>query len=339
MKVTLEFIADKAKVSKSLVSKVLNNRMVRISKEKKEKILSLAKKYNYEPNRFAAGLRKQKTNMIALILPTLYFDFFGKLAYAVESSARKANYNVLICNTDEDLSIERQYLNLFRSGTIDGIIVSPSDNSANLDILEAMNSEGFPFVFVDRYIENAKNSFVTTDSYYGAYTLTEKLIQKGHKKICFLSHTKSPNTSVQIDRYSGYFNAVTEHGLEQRRIWIPNEFDIAKQLLHNILTSENRPTAVVMVTSWDINPLLHTCCDLGLSIPYDIEIAAFDKFLIPYTSPLDMKVALYLKEPLSIVEQNPREMGERAVEILLKQIDSKDTERQRVFLKPNVISF
>jgi LacI family transcriptional regulator len=338
MKITLEFIADKAKVSKSLVSKVLNDKSVRISKEKREQILNLAKKYNYEPNRMAAGLRKQKTNMLALILPTLYFDFFSKLAYSVESSARKSNYNILICNTDEDLFIERQYLSLYRSGMIDGIIVSPSDNSANLNIMEAMNSEGFPMVFVDRYIDNLKNSFVTTDSYYGAYTATEKLIMKGHKKICFLSHTKSPNTSVQIDRYSGYFDAVIKYGLEGKRIWIPNEFDFAKQLLHNILLNPDRPTALVLVTSWDINPLLHTCYELGLSIPNDIEVAAFDKFSIPYSSSLDMKIAQNLIEPLIIVEQDPIEMGCTAVDILLGQIESKDMSRQRIFLKPNILS-
>jgi LacI family transcriptional regulator len=277
--------------------------------------------------------------MLALILPTLYFDFFSKLAYSVESSARKAGYNILLCNTDEDLSIERQYLALYRSGLIDGIFIAPSDNFANLNIFEAMNSEGFPFIFIDRYIESLQNSFVSTDSYYGAFNLTERLIQKGHKKIFFLSHTKSPNTSVQVDRYNGYLDAISRYSLEGRRIWIPNEYDNASHMLHNMLSQEDKPTAMVMVSSWDINPLLKTCCELDISIPRDIEVAAFDKFSIPYSSSFDMKVALNLKEPLLIAEQNPKEIGEKAVEILLKQIDSKGTENQRIFVKPELIGY
>lgn len=337
MKINLEFIANKANVSKALVSKVLNNRYVRISDEKRELIQKLAIEYNYQPNRIAASLRNQKANMIALILPTLYFEFFSQLVSTIESAARKAGYNVLVCNTDEELSIERHYLKLYRSGMIDGIIVSPSDNSANIDIINDINRAKFPLVFVDRYIENTNNSFATTDSYYGANILTKQLIQKGLGRISFLSHTNSPNTSVQIDRYKGYFDAITQSGLREKRYWIPKEHDTAKQLLTRILSSEEKPDAFVMVTSWDIMPLLHSCLDLGLDIPGDIEVAAFDKFLIPYTSAHDMAVSRVISRPLLLVDQNPVEMGQKAVELLFDKINSTCCESQKVFIKPGLV--
>ena len=338
MNINLQFIADKANVSKSLASRVLNNKYVRVSDEKRELIKKLAKKYNYQSNQIAASLRTQKTNMIALILPTLYFDFFGQLAHTIETKAREKGYNVLICNSEEDLAIERHYLNLYRNGAIDGIIISPSDNSTNLDLMEEMNTAGFPMVFVDRYLKQLDNSFVTTDSYAGAKALTEKLIEKGHEKIYFLSHTKSPNTSVQIDRYSGYCDSLKTKGFKQHRIWIPDEFEKAEKILLDILSKDKKPTAFVIVTSWDIKPLLHACNGLNLTIPNDIEIAAFDKFLIPYTSSLDMEVAKNVKEPLLLVDQNPQEMGERAINILINNIDSEDKKTEKCFLKPNILN-
>ena len=337
MTVNLQFIADKANVSKSLVSRVLNNKDVRVSDEKRELIIRLAEEYEYQSNQIAASLRTQKTNMIALILPTLYFDFYGQLAHTVETIARKRGYHVLICNTEEDLTIERHYLSLYRNGAIDGIIVTPSDNKANLDVIKGMNEAGFPLVFVDRYMDNDHNSIVTTDNYFGAKTLTDKLIEKGHKRIYFLSHTKSPNISVHIDRYSGYSDTMKAHGLEHRQIRIPDDFEAAKKLFQEAMSGDVRPTAVVVVTSWDIEPLLHTCYEMNLAIPDDIEIAAFDKFLVAYTSALDMKVAQNIKKPLLIIDQNPQEMGKKAIEILIDQLESKDGKIEKCFLKPKLL--
>jgi len=338
MKVDLQFIAEKAEVSKSLVSKVLNGREVRVSEEKRKLIIELADKFNYHSNLMAASLRKQKSNVIALVLPTLYFEFFSTLANTIEREAQKMGYQVLICNTEEDLDIERHYLEMYRNGMLGGMILSPSDDDKNLDIIKSMNSQEFPLVFVDRYIEGLENSFVTTDSYKGASFLAEQLVKKGHKKIYFLSHTKSPNTSVQRDRYNGYFDVVKKNGFEERRIWIPDEFEEAKAILNGILTSDDRPSAFLIVTSWDIRPLLHACYQLGLKIPDDIEIAAFDKFVIPYTTEMDIKVARNVLKPIMLVDQCPQCIGEKAIRLLIDIVEGRSRKSEKIFLKPKVLN-
>jgi len=338
MKVNLQFIADQAKVSKALASRILNNKYVRVSEEKRKLVLDIAAKYNYQSNQIAASLRTQSTNTIALILPTLYFDFFGQLASTIETNARQKGLNVLICNSEEDLEVERHYLNMYRTGVIDGVLISPSDNTANVDLIQDMNSEGFPLVFVDRYIPHLPNSFVVTDGALGSRMLTESLLSKGHERIHFLSHTKSPDTSVQIDRYRGYRDSMVHSGFTPHRMWIPGDFETAKRQLIGVLTEKPAPTALVIVTTWDIKPLLHACFELQRKIPEDIEVAAFDRFLVPYTSRRDMEVAQNVHSPIMIVDQNPRSMGEKAFSALYSEMSNSKAEKTHCYLKPDLVS-
>ena len=133
-KVNIQFIAEKDNVSASLVSKLLNNKEVRATEETKKKVFEIAKKYNYMPNRIAASLRTNKTNIIACILPHLYSDFFSELVYSIEVTANELGYETIICNARDEAELERKHIGLYKSGLIDGLIIDPSDNMSNIDM-------------------------------------------------------------------------------------------------------------------------------------------------------------------------------------------------------------
>ncbi len=336
-KVSLQFIADKAGVSKSLVSKVLNNKEVRVSESTRTKILEIADKYLYIPNRIAAGLRTCKTNMIGVIMPKLHTDFFASLVDAIEEEARSRGYDIILYNTQENPDLERRYLGLYKSGMMDGMLINPSDNEKNEPLYLSMIQDKYPFVFIDRYIHNINAGFVTSDGYYGANLLTNELIKRGHRKIYFLSHDKSRNTSVQIERYEGYKDAIIKRGLTPKRFYAEYEKPLEEQRMFEILASPDRPTALCLVSSMDIYYILKLCQKLNYFIPKDIEIATFDRFSLEYSDHANMELARYINKPPIIIDQNADEIGKRAVKIVCNQIENKDVEIAKIHLTPKLI--
>lgn len=338
MRVSLQFIADEAKVSKSLVSKVLNGKDVRVSRETRENIVRLSQQYNYSPNRIAAGLRTNKTNIIGCIMPGIYTDFFAELVYSIESTAQRQGYQTVLCNTGEDITLERKYLELYRSGMFDGMIVNPSDNSANLDLFKIMKKQGFPFVFVDRHIGDIDVSYACSDGYRGGYLLTEKLLDKGHKHVLFLAHGKSRNTSVQTERFSGYEQAMKDRGLDASRVFMAGNPNVKEREIYELFSQKNRPTGIVLVSSWDINYILEVCAELSIGIPVDIEMATFDRFSVSYSNSESIALAKNILVPPIIAEQNTKQMGEKAVELLCENIGNTNFKTSKVLLQPKIIN-
>lgn len=331
MKVSLQFIADRANVSKSLVSKVINNKEVRVSEKKRQEILDIARKYHYRPNRMASSLRTQKTNTISLIVPNITFEFFGRLSYAIETRARELGYNVLICNTTEQPEKEKAYLEMCRTGIVDGMLICPTGDELSVKLYNYMNTKKFPYVFVDRYIPTIKSSFVVTDSRRGSIQLTEYLLEKGYKNIVFLNRSSGLYTSDQADRYVGYKETMLKHKLKPNRCFIFNDqHDYNMDLIDDLV--DQKPEAMILSTSWDLPLILKVLYEHGISIPKDMELVAFDTFTLPYNTLEDMKLAGQLKEPIAIMEQQPEEMGKRAVELLVDTIEGKNKSIQSIYL-------
>lgn len=328
MKVSLQFIADKAGVSKSLVSKVLNGRAVRVAEDTKKRILDVAKTYNYVPNRLAMNLRTKTTHTIALIVPNISFEFFSKLCYAVESRAAELGYNVIICNTLENIDKEKQHLELCRMGIVDGIIICPTGEKENIAEFQYLMNQEFPIVFVDRYIKQLDVPAVITDNTLASYELTTQFIESGYKDILFIN--RRHGTSDQEERYNGYEKAMKAHNLSTKRSYLYKGNVLNKEMLEQLAVE--LPEAIVMSTSWDIIKLLQVFYPKGIEIQKDVQIAAFDSFYIPYGDKEDFWRAQSIKEPLRIVEQKPYEMGTKAMDLLVASIHREDIKDKKVMI-------
>ncbi len=336
-KVSLQFIADKAGVSKSLVSKVLNNKEVRVSKNTKDRIIQLAKDFIYIPNRMAAGLRTNKTKMLGCIMSRLDTDFFVELLGSIEHTARSYGYELIICTTQESIKLENKYLELYKSGIMDGLIINPSGSKKNIELYEAMENTEFPFVFVDRYINTINTGFVVTDGLICGARITKELVKRGHKKILFVAHGRSKDTSVQIERYEGYKETMHRFGLVPRRVYLDETIPINKHPIYEIMSKSNRPTALCMVGSIDIHMIFELCKLLNLTIPDDVELGTIDRFSLPYSNTKDMENAKVLKGPPIIFEQDPKTMGEMAVEMICKKIENPNHKIKGIRLMPTLL--
>ena len=334
MNISLQFIADKAKVSTSLVSQVLNQKPVRVSDATKARIIKIAKKYDYTPNQMAASLRTKRTNMIALILPFAYIEFFGKLIYFIQTRAREAGYSVLVCNTFENADIEEKYIGLYRSNMVDGIIIAPLALDKNVQMYKNINEAKFPLVFVDRYFPNLVTNYVCTDNVNGAYQGVKKLINEGCRNIYLIYRNEIIRTTIYKDRHKGYKKAMTESGLKEYIKEIPfDEGSVGNTLLEK-LAGIKQPDAFFIMSSYDLSLLYDVCKDVG----YDhenLKFLAFDNHSITSSRINDEEFMKFAKAPLTIIDQNAEEMGQQAFELLRKKIDGEEV--KSVLIHPVII--
>lgn len=320
-RITIQLIADKAHVSKSLVSKVLNEKEVRVSTQKRAQILKLANSLGYKSSFMKHAVVNTKNNkVIALIQPALDFDFILRMTNAISAKVRENGYSLIIWDSGEDSSIERQSLEICRSMNVAGILLNPCNNAENTDYFEMLTAENFPLVFLDRYIDNPAFSFVTSKNADAMFNLTERLIMRGHKNLLSIVQDKSTLTNVSMERLKGYYKAIDKYGLSGYNEIIYPDRNFKWQPLYSLLTSARRFSAFIINTSWDMRYFSELLNETDYPKCGNIEVGIFDDFTLPYTEMIRIQENTVVNNIKCIVRQDPVVMGECAVDILLDQI-------------------
>ncbi len=325
-KITIKEVAREAKVSPSTVGRAIG-RYGYVSEQTRRKILKVAKKLNYHPNALASNFRRQRTHTVALVIPDVTNSFFTTIARGVEDEARKKQFKVFVCSTDEDPDIEREYIDDLIQRRVEGFIIAPSIGGGK-HLFDIQNDK-IKFVVVDREVENLKADIVHSDNIDGAYRLTKYLIQLGHRKISIINGAMQ--TSVAIERITGYKRALLESNIPiVDALTKGNDWRMESGYKHTIelLTLKSSPTAIFAANNFLAVGILKALRDKGLKVPKDISIVCFDD--VPATS---------LMYPfLTVVEQSPYIMGKLATQILLERISGREeAQHQHVVLKPNLV--
>lgn len=327
-KTSLADIANSLNVSKTLVSMVLNGRGEAngISKDTQERVLAKAREMNYQPNMLARGLRLGKTHTIGLIVSDISNPFFAKIIRAVEDALSSVNYNLIVCSSDENVDKELELIRMLEYKQVDGMIISTTQPSES-DIRETIIS-GIPYVLVDRYLDDLENPFVGTDNFLGAYRLTEHLIENGYRKIVILSHQPTHLSSLK-DRKRGYIQALKDHKIPvDDRLIIDVPFqDRDKHVFSEMEQAfeEFTPDAVFCLNNSLSLAFLDFCKQKKVSIPETTALASFD----------DIDLFRLLPTTVTSVRQEVKEIGKRAVEKLLTEIDKPGScEENRIQIPP-----
>lgn len=338
MKITLKEIAEKAEVSISLVSKVLNDKEVSVSPEKRERIIQLASELRDEKG-VSSQIIHSKTNssVIALIQPNLKFDFLADLTEYIEKRANQQGFNVLILNSHEDVLKEREFLELCEKSFIRGVIVNVCDNNANIDYFKHLDKRGKPFIFVDRYISEKNFNFVTTNNFASSYKLTKQLIEKGNKNILFVFHGKSLFTTGQLDRFAGYQKAMSEEGLVSQKEYLYSDRPLSKQPIHADFSCLQEVDAVFLATSWDLLFFLNIIDQKGTHIEKKIDIATFDRFSFNYPSINEAALIDRYINSIFLMEQNTEQIAVQAVDHLISQIVNRNNLPIQNFLETSML--
>ena len=317
-RITLKKIAKEFDVSISTVSKALKDSH-EISVEVKDKIRAFAYQHNYKPNSLALNLLNQKTKTIGVILPEIVHHFFTKVITGIEQLATEKGYNVMICLSDESFEKEVLNLEMLANGVVDGIILSVSKETEELDDYRQFNDlirNGIPFVMFDRIVDNVECNKVIADDVGGAFQATEHLIQNGCSRIVLI--TTPDYVVVGNERKMGYVKALNEYKVPVRKelvLKVEHENQI-ESALKNLISSESPPDGIFAVNEVYAAIAMGVCKENGMKIPEDIQIIGFtDGLISQFTSP-----------PLTTVAQHGRIMGRKALELLLDEIESQEPE-------------
>jgi LacI family transcriptional regulator len=309
--VNLKQLAEKLNLSVSTVSKAFRD-SYDISPETKQRILSLARQLNYQPNPLASSLRTQKSKTVAVIVPEIANNFFTLAINGIEAIARSQGYHVLIYITHEDHESEVAFTQLLHSGRVDGIIMSIAQNTTDYSHLDNLRERGLPVVFFDRVYDN-NMPCVTTNDYESGYMATEHLIKKGCKKIAHLCF--SEKLSISQKRKEGYIQALKAHGLPivKKRIVECDDQSRSYSMIRTLLKNPDRPDGIFSSIEKFAILSYEVCQELRLSIPSDVKIISFS----------NLETASLLNPSLTTITQPAYEMGKNAATILFESLEKK----------------
>ena len=305
-------VAQQAGVSKSTVSQFLSGRYEYMSKDTKARIDSAIKELNYIPNAIARSLKTNKTKTIGVIVRDISGFYTSRALRGIDDFCKSSEYNVIIYNTDFDPNTEAKSLQSLQQLGVDGIIIASS--GMNNELIDELNSNDCPIVQFQLEHDERNTSIVVTDYEKAAYDATEYLIKLGHQRICFLSQNFM-NIKSRNERYQGYLGALKKHDidLDDRLIQYWDREAGFHQPIESIVGSTKSPTAFFtqhLAITVDFLKAIET---LNLKMPSDFSLVGFD----------ELPMANFFKVPVTVIKQNPYEVGFQSAKLLLEHIENK----------------
>lgn len=323
MKKTLKEISNELGYSFGTVSRAINNKKG-VSEKTRLKILSALNDMNYQPNRIAQSLAKQRSNLIGVILPDISNGFFSTLMRYLEEALESVNYHMLLFNTDWDTESEQSKISLAQANQVDGIILKPIySNNKFKKYLKV------PTVLISQEYDDSL-SWVDIDNFQAGYLAAKHLINCGYKRIAFISCFPESNMAY-IKRRDGYIHALNESGLIISDDFITfcmpgieSGYEKAKELFSLPVP----PDAAFFCDDFNAFGCLAYAKDHSIQIPSEFGITGCNDTVF---SSLPQ---LYLTS----ISQSLEQMALSAVTMITNMIDCQNQwHNQKIILSPSII--
>jgi LacI family transcriptional regulator len=305
---TVADVAKRAGVSVSTAARVLSGNGY-ASDETRRGVIEAARELGYVPNQIARSLRTRRSMMIGLLIGDVENAFYSTIASNVEAVAKGAGYHVLLCNSDDDPDIEREYLKLLDGMRLDGIIVTPT--LRNRSQLTRLLQKGVAIIQVDRKVEGLAADAILVDNEAGAHAAVAYLIAAGHANIGILPGDLEVPTARQ--RLAGYERALEEAGIPVReRLVKAGSFhrEHAIEDATDLIRARPAPTAIFAANNILAEATLMALADIGLRVPSDMSVVAFD----------DVQWMRMVDPPVTTVRQPAADMARSAAELMLRRL-------------------
>ena len=297
-------IAKLAGVSKSTVSRYLNNGYV--GAESREKIKKVIDETGFMPQSYAKSLRTGKTNLIGVIVPKISTETAPRVVQGITEVLSENNYDVLIANTNLSVEKEFEYLNIFKNNQVDGVIfMGTKITPKHKKIMDKLN---VPIVVVAQYMDNYP--CVYHDDFNAAKYMTEYLIGKGHKNIGFIG-VYEEDRSVGLERENGYIAALKENDLEvdMENLKLGDfSYESGYKLANELINKKNTPTAIFAVTDNLAIAAIDCLKDNGLNVPEDVAVVSIG----------DTRISQVVSPKLTTIHYHYKTSGRKSGEIMLE---------------------
>jgi len=275
-----------------------------------------------------------KHHRVALVLPNLEDEMTRLIAKGARRVLDEAGFHTLILDARRDCEQESQHLATLPDLPVDGAIIFPVAHGDITERIVKLKMDGFPVVLVDKYCPGIEVDCVLADDFNGAYALTTALIQKGYRRIAWLSGEEG-STTVET-RLDGYRWALGDHGLPVERALVrrlkvitptsPYEEAVAVEL-EALLALENRPRALICANDLLAVDALSCLQRAGLSVPRDMAIAGFD----------DLQMARAMTPALTTVAKPIEEMGRKGADMLLARFSRRNLPPEKAILEAEIM--
>jgi LacI family transcriptional regulator len=327
---TIKDIAKALNLSTSTVSRALRG-SYEISADTKKQVLEYAEKINYRPNPIALSLKERRSRSIGVIVSEIANNFFSQAINGIESIAYNRGYHVIITQSHESQEREKVNVEHLANRGVDGLLVSLSSESVDLQYIHELHDKGLPIVFFDRITDEIETHKVTANNALGSFHATEHLIYQGFTKIAHI--TSSPYLSITKERLQGYKEALEKHKLpfNESLVKYCNHGGMilteVEEAMNALFKSKTKPDAIF--TAGD--RLTTVCFGLLKTMKLKKEIA--------FTGFTNTNLADLFSPSLTVIRQPAFDIGQNATELLIEMIESKRpvTEFQSKVLETSLI--
>ncbi|HEY9592958.1 MAG TPA: LacI family DNA-binding transcriptional regulator [Spirochaetia bacterium] len=324
MKVTINDIAKITNVSKSTISRVLNESGP-VSEHTRSVVMKAIKQLNYHPNEIARSLSLKKTHTIGLIVEDIRNPWYAQACWFAERIFRRDEYRTVICNADNDPEQEEYLLNMMKFRNVEGILCIGMQEDAT-SILNFKSREDIPITLVDREIKGYNIHTVNFDNAYGGQLVVDYLFSLGHTEIAFLT---SGFTDAERLRQEGYMAGFRNRGVPVSKGYIvtqPEETWHRGECpgLVTLMKRGRRPTALFASNDYKALQVLRILRHNNIQVPGDVSLVGYD----------DIDVASMVSPALTTVHQPIDKMIELGARMLLEQITQSSGKVEKKILRP-----
>lgn len=311
------------------VSKVLNHQPD-IGQATRARVLAKVEELGYRPNAVARSLSMRRTHTLGVIIPDLMHSFFVEIVAGIESVTNAKGYGLLLCSSSENARKERSELIMLRARQVDGIVLASASVSGNTDVLRELTAAKCALVMIDRddHPRVACHRVVTDDIAVGRLA-TAHLLERGRRRI---AHIGGPPVVHARRREEGYLAALrAEHLRPDPALVIRAGFmeSDGYQAMQQLLAIEPRVDAVFAANDPAAIGAMKAIWDTGRRVPEDVAVVGAG----------DVAHGDLLRVPLTTVAWSKAELGRRAAQLLLDQIDAHPSGPfQRVVIPPTLVA-
>ena len=311
-------VAKLANVSTATVSRVIQNPDA-VKEKTRMKVLQAIEELNYQPNVLARYFRRTETKTILVMVPSIENNVFPQMIAGIDLIAHQSGYKVLLGNTYQDPDKAYSYLEELKQKQVDGVILLTTrlDNNVITDI-----ADKYPVVLTSDFIAELNVPTVAIDNISSARNAVEHLLQLGHQRVGMI--TGPLDIPLSRDRLKGYRQALLERGIGIDGVLIQegdHHYESGYNQMNKFLALENPPTAIFAANDSMAMGAVKAVKAHGLRVPEDIGVVGFD----------NIQFSDIFEPSLTTVAQPFMEMGQRSMELLLKQINGETlTKKQHV---------
>ncbi len=314
VRATIKDVAQRSGVSITTVSHVLNEVPgKRVSPSTRARVLKAAEELFYSPNRLAQGLRTQRTQMIGFLSDRVSTTpFAGQMIVGAQDAAAAAGSLLVLLNSGGDPELEEREVQALQERQVDGIVYALFYHRV---VTPPASLRDGPVVLLDARTPDSTMSSVVPDEVGGSRAAVEELLASGHRRIGFINDCDDiPARSLRL---AGYRQALEVYGMlfdDSLVIERPGNASGGYSGALELLSRSDRPTGIFCFNDRMAMGVYQATSALGLTIPADVSVVGFDNQELISDS---------LRPGLTTVALPHYEMGQWAVQTLLKQIESE----------------